>query len=57
MLLAGDTGTSKTELALLFTEYLPGLHRLVRIDFGEFKPAEGLERLIGRGVAWRAAGF
>ena len=47
MLLLGPTGVGKTETALLFTEYLFGVEKLVRLDMSEFMNQSSLAILVG----------
>jgi ATP-dependent Clp protease ATP-binding subunit ClpA len=55
MLLAGGTGTGKTQSVLLFTDYLFGdaVGKLVQFDCSELMNMSALERLIGNRVGER----
>src|SRR5689334_6026520 len=54
MLLAGGTGTGKTQSVLLATERLFGSQeKLIRFDMSEFMVQDSVERLIGRNVGDR----
>lgn len=48
-LFVGPTGTGKTELAQLFTDYLFGFDHLISFDLSEYQNKSSVERLLGAG--------
>lgn len=48
-LFVGPTGTGKTELAQLFTDYLFGFGHLISFDLSEYQNKSSVERLLGAG--------
>jgi ATP-dependent Clp protease ATP-binding subunit ClpB len=46
-LFVGPTGVGKTEITLVFTEYLCGAHHLQRFDMSEFQNQSSVSLLLG----------
>jgi ATP-dependent Clp protease ATP-binding subunit ClpA len=47
LLLLGPPGVGKTEICVMFTEYLLGADKLVRFDMSEYQTKESIYRMIG----------
>jgi ATP-dependent Clp protease ATP-binding subunit ClpC len=51
-LFAGPTGTGKTELAKVVTEYLFGsVERMIRLDMSEFQTHDSISKILGQSAA------